>query len=109
MNSNGTVTGMAIGMVILLFTLAILVGPGQKPKDISKTEDLKIVLTKADKDWIDTQIGWELEKRGLKVYTVFHWVKDPANDTMMRTQKIGVVIAESREEAECIYEREYRK
>lgn len=70
-------------------------------------ERAKVLLAEADKDWIDTQIGWELERHGLHVYCVMTW--EPDQDArVMRSKKIGVVIASSMEEAECQLEERKR-
>jgi hypothetical protein len=71
------------------------------PDEVKKAEEPKASVTEADKDWIDTQVGQELEKRGLKVFVT--WTPSINKDANGIIWKIGgIIVAESKEEAEGI-------
>ena len=80
---------VALGMLLLGMLWGTMPDEVKKAEEPKETAQSKVVMTEADKDWIDTQIGWELEKRGLHVFVIGTWMPDKEAH-VMRMTKIGV-------------------
>jgi hypothetical protein len=88
--------GLAMGIM-----LGMAIASSEQKKEPAKEQAPRVVMTEADKAWIDTQIGWELDRQGLKVFVINTLVPDKEAN-VLRHVKVGVIVAASKEEAETI-------